>query len=495
MARKDIEASLEADLDAELLYRARRDILAFTTYTKPDYQICWHHRKLAAKLNAFVRGDIPFLMVSMPPRHGKSELVSRRLPAFIHGIMPDAEIMAASYLDSLANEMTRDVQRIMTSPEYHRIFPKTNLPKLNTNSLDGYRNTSGHSILGMPNGKYRGQGVGGSYTGKGASFALVDDPIKGRNVANSEAFREQLWNFWLNDLYSRLETNLKTGKRGQALITMTRWHEDDLSGRLLDIAKKDPLAIQWEVVHFPAIREDMDNPDDPRAIGEALWPAKFTIEHLKQIRAATNTTPRAWSAVWQQNPVPGDGVVFNENMFQFVDMPKTFHWTFITADTSYKEKQENDFTVFTSFGVIDDTLFVRDVWRQQVKAADVEHLVEPFIRRNIIEYGCRGTWIEPKGHGIYLNQKWALKGLMIPSQSDLEEFYSDRHIDKVERAANAVPHLANRKIYINKLLANKEALVAECLGFPNGKHDDFVDTLVDGIKKVYWRELTLLDVL
>lgn len=482
---------LDRSVDQALIFRARKDILAFTLATKDDYEINWHHRELCKKLNAFARGEIRFLMVFMPPRHGKSEVISRRFPAFLHGLFPDLEIMAASYLDSLAGDMTIDVQNIIDSPMYQKIFPDTKIFPSGTKYSIGTRNSSEHHIVGRK-GKYRGQGIGGSFTGKGAGVILIDDPIKGREIADSLTFRDRLWNFYNNDLFSRLETNLKNGRLGQILITQTRWHEDDLSGRLIELMQKDPNAVQWDIVNYPAIRVDMDTPSDPRQIGEPLWPKKYGIQQLNQIKASIR--PRAWSSLYQQNPVPDGGGLFKEEMFKFVDLPNQFDWTFITADTSYKEKQENDFTVFTSFGVIVDELYVTDVWMAQIKAADVELIAESFIRKNI-KYGFRGAYIEPKGHGIYLNQKFATKGLMIPSEADLKEFYSDRRLSKVERANNVVPHLSHRSLFINNALSNKEDLVAQCLGFPKVKHDDFVDTLIDGLKMIYSRQIGLLDVL
>jgi len=488
-AAEDIQTERDADL--ELLERARERLLAFTLYTKPDYEIAWHHKLLAKKLDDWVNGKIKYLMVFMPPRHGKSELVSRRLPAFLHGKFPDAEIMCASYLDSLAGDMCIDVQSIMDSKEYQEVFPETKIYPLRTPYSVGTRNSSEHHVVGRK-GKYRGQGVGGSFTGKGANFIIVDDPIKGREIADSEAYRERLWNFWNNDLFSRLETDLKTGRQGQALITQTRWHEDDLSGRLIELMRKNPSAVQWEIVHLPAIRVDLDNPDDKRAIGEPLWPEKYDLTKLEEIKASLEGTVRAWSAVYQQDPVPGDGTLFRDGMFQFVDLPEKFDWMFTTADTAYKEKEENDFTCFSVWGVIKKDLYLVDVFHKQIRSADIEKQVEPFLRGHV-KYGYRATLIEPKGHGIYLNQVWLGKNLMIPSESDLIDFFSDRRIDKVERANNVIPHLSHRKIYIGNRIANKEGLVAQCLGFPKTKHDDFVDTVIDALKKVYGRVTSILD--
>jgi predicted phage terminase large subunit-like protein len=478
-----------------LLAEAREDLLAFTLATKPDFRINWHHQVLADKLTSFARGEIKYLMVFMPPRHGKSELVSRRFPAWLHGLYPDCEIMAASYLDSLAGDMTTDVQKIIDTEMYKKIFPATRIWPARSSYTDGTRNSSEHHIVGR-RGKYRGQGVGGSFTGKGANFVIVDDPIKGRQDADSVAFRERLWNFYNNDLFSRLETDLNTGREGQVLITQTRWHEDDLSGRLIELMKKDPAATQFEIINYPAIRVDMDTPSDPREIGEALWPGKYNLEQLGRIKATAG--PRAWSSLYQQTPVPDGGGSFKDSMFEYCEMPTAFDWTFVTADTAYEDGQENDFTVFSHWGVKkisgEFVLFLIGCWREVIQAVDVEAKVEPFLRK-CVKYGYRGTYIEPKGHGIYLNQAFGRKGLMIPGIDGIKEFYKDRSLDKVERANNMIPHLANRKVYINKLLANKEQLVAEALMFPKGKHDDWVDTLVDALKKVYGHKMSILDVI
>ncbi len=394
-------------------------------------------------------------------------------------------------MDSLAGDMAIDVQNIIDSIAYKELFPETRIWAQGTSYTKGTRNSSEHHIVGR-RGKYRGQGVGGSFTGKGANFIIVDDPIKGREIADSVAFRDRLWDFYNNDLFSRLETNLDSGRKGQVLITQTRWHEDDLSGRLLELMHKNPQAVQWDIVNYPAIRVDIDDKSDPREVGEALWPKKYGLEQLNQIKASAGA--RAWSSLYQQNPTPDGGGLFREEMFGFADLPGAYDFKFTTADTSYKEKQENDFTVFSVWGFKNDTLYLIDCFRKQIKAAEVEGQVEPYLKAHI-QYGYRNTWVEPKGHGIYLNQTWARRSFHIPSESDIKEFYSDRRFDKSQRANNVIPHLASRKVYISNAISFKEELLTECLNFPRAKHDDFVDTLIDALKVVYSRSVSILDVL
>jgi len=482
-------------LETEWIERAQKDLLAFTMFTKEDYSINWHHRAIANKLNAFARGEIKFMMVFMPPRHGKSELVSRRFPAFLHGLYPDAEIMAVSYLDSLAGDMTSDVQKIMDSPEYRAVFPNTRIYPSGVNYTKGVRNSSEHHIVGSSKGKYRGQGVGGSFTGKGANFIIIDDPIKGREIADSVAFRERLWNFYNNDLFSRLETDMANGRQGQVLITQTRWHDDDLSGRLIKQMSEDPDAIQWDIVEYPAIRVSMNNKNDPRQIGEALWPAKYNLDQLKHIKATSG--PRGWASLYQQSPILDGGGLFSREMFEFAVVNfERYDYTFITADTAYTDKQESDFTVFAAWGFKYGKLYLIDVYRAQVKASDAEIPTVSFMRKHASGWGFRGAYIEPKGHGIYLNQRFRRLGLTMPGETQTDEFFKDRRLNKTERANNAVPHLSANKVFINQDLQIKDELMAEVLAFPKGKHDDFVDCLVDAVKMVYSQNrISLLDVL
>lgn len=623
--QKLLHHDLEKMIQDEITERARDSFLAFVLATDDQYEVNWHHKLICKKLNAFMRGEIQYLMIFTHPRAGKSELVSRKLPAFWHGKKPDHEIMAVSYLDSLAGDMTVSVQKIIDSESYKKIFPETKILPPSSNYSKGIRNSEGHTIIGHK-GIYRGQGVGGSFTGKGANLCflpgtrvqtasgeigiekiqvgqqvysvdhitgnlelqrvtatskslanetiqttlstgraicstpshkfyvpekqsyfeiqkidrgtklhgfkeltkielskkkkhdlvyvydlqveknhnffaenvlvhncLIDDPIKGREIADSLAFRERLWAFYTNDLFTRLETNLKTGEKGQVLLTQTRWHPDDLAGRLLDRMKNDPLAQQWEVLELPAIKVSEENQEDPRKIGEALWPKKYGVKQLESIKAAIG--PRAWASLYQQQPYVEGGGLFRDSMFYFCDLPQAFDWSFHTMDTSYTDRQTSDYTVLSHWGMRDGELYLINCFRQQILSADVERHITPLLNAARNRWGYRGVWIEPKGHGIYLNQHLPRKGILVPSERDRKEFFSDRSRPKDERANNVIPHLATRKIGISNSISNKEDLLAEALNFPSSKHDDFVDTLVDACKIAWGRPLSILDVL
>jgi hypothetical protein len=276
----------------------------------PGYQVNWHHAIVAEHLDRWVRGDIRRLMLFMPPRNGKSELVSRRLPAYILGRDPEAQIIACSYGADLASALNRNVQRIIDNPAYARVFPDTRLNSSNVRAAaqESYlRNSDTFEVVGHQ-GTYVSAGVGGAITGKGFQYGIVDDPIKNRDEADSPTYRAKVYDWYTSTFYTRQE-----GDDARILLTVTRWHEDDLAGRLLALADADPAADRWEVLSFPAIAEG-PNPHDPREPGDPLWPAKYPLTRLASMRATMGA--RDWTALYQQRPAPSEGAMFRREWFK-----------------------------------------------------------------------------------------------------------------------------------------------------------------------------------
>ncbi len=269
---------------------ARRNLLDFVLYTKDEYRVNWHHEKLCTYLDQFVRGDITHLMVFMPPQHGKSELVSRRLPAYILGKEPKTKVVIASYSDDLVSTFNRDCQRIMDEPRYHEIFPKTYLSRSsNTGTEKWLRNASIFETVGF-GGFLKTVGVGGSLTGTPADIAIIDDPVKDSIEASSDTYKRRNW-AWYNDvLLTRLHN------RSKILLTMTRWDVDDLAGLIL---KNDER--KWTILNLPAINELGKGPDDPRNIGDALWPEQHSKARLLAVQKMSK---RTFAALYQQDPSP-----------------------------------------------------------------------------------------------------------------------------------------------------------------------------------------------
>lgn len=359
---------LEHELELEeARSRARAGLLNFTLYTKANYQVNWHHRILARKLNAFAKGEIKRLMVFMPPRHGKSELVSRRLPAFILGRDPGAKIISATHTASLSSAMNRDVQRIIDSAEYRELFPATSLSGTNIRTMaDGsyLRNSNEFEIVGNL-GAYFCAGVGGAIAGRGGDFLLLDDPVKNQEEADSQVYRDALWEWYASTFATRLE------KDGAILITLTRWHEDDLAGRLLKLGKSDPEADKWEVINFPAVKEKAEVPNDPRAEGEALWPWKYPLTDLKKIRATGGS--RNFNALYQQRPSSEAGEILKrawmKNRFTVLPKLERGRWDklLVSGDLRFKDsKTSGDYVVYQAWARLGSQIYflgeARDRW-------------------------------------------------------------------------------------------------------------------------------------
>jgi hypothetical protein len=278
----------------KLCEKAKDDILSFTLYTKEDYIVNWHHEVLCDKLNKFARGEIKRMMVFLPPQHGKSELTSRRLASYMLGRNPNLRIALCAYNATFASKFNRQVQRIMTDKSYLDVFPNTQLNAKNvaTDSKGAYLRNSEQFEIVDKNGSFISVGVGGGITGNPVDIALIDDPIKGAEEAASQIYREKLWEWYTTELETRLNNN------SQILVTLTRWNIDDLAGRILEHSK-DEYSRDWEVVVFPRIKVDDSNPDDPRKVGEVLWPE---IHSLQSAMEARQRNPVKFEALQQQNP-------------------------------------------------------------------------------------------------------------------------------------------------------------------------------------------------
>ena len=410
------------------------------------------------------------ILLSSPPRHGKSFLMSRWVPAWFLAHRPHKHVILASYESAFAAHWGRQVRNILQEN-----------PSLGVEiSQDSHAADRWNTIQG---GGMFTAGVGGPLTGRGGDLLIVDDYVKNAEEADSPTYQQRAINWWNTTFRTRAEPG------ASIIVLATRWHENDLIGYLTSDANEN--KDEWTVINMPAIADGSEDFVD-RSLGEPLCPERFDLNSLEDIKRAVG--PRSWSALYQGAPTPAEGGLFNIEMFEFSDIPNEFDYRFITADTAYNDKKENDFTVFSAWGVTKDQLYLIDVFRKQIKASEVETPAAQFIYR-FSGYNFRGVYIEPKGHGIYLNQMLPRKGILVPSESQIKEFFSDRKYDKVARANNAVPHLAYRKIKINKNIHDKETLLAEVLTFPRAKWDDFTDTLIDAVKYTYSNKLSLADVL
>lgn len=458
------------DIACELARRSKR-IDDFAQAVKGYFKFCDFNKQIFFALSQFYeqvkRGERPILIIQAPPQHGKSDMVSRIFPAWLFGLNQNIRIAGCSYSQDYASGLNRDVQNIMMSTAYKRIFPNVRLNEKKVSYADNgaaLKNSARFEIVGH-DGYYICAGVGGPLTGRAVDIGIIDDPIKNMAEAYSEATQKFLIDWYSAVFLTRLSKN-----SGQ-LIMATRWAVRDFIGYILD--KYPPERVK--VLSFPAINEN----------GEALFPEVQPLAKLLEVKEVLS--PSIWEALYQQRPIVEGGNIFKQDMFDFVDIPADmqFDFTFSMADLAAKDGQENDYTVFTDFGVKDNELYILQCFRDKIDAKDIETALRPFVKQAATYWGYRKAWIEPKMHGIYLNQKFFEEGLPVADEKELKDFFKDRNLSKTERARNAVAQLGNKKIHINRVLRNKEVLLNEVLVFPAGMHDDFVDTLIDGIKKTY----------
>jgi predicted phage terminase large subunit-like protein len=440
---------------------ARTDLSKFVPLfakTQP-YLMGWFHKELCDLLSAFTeaveKGLSPRLMIFAPPRTGKSEPTSRCFPPFLLGNHPEWEIIAATYNQDFANDWGRDVRAIMSDPIYRDMFPKLTIRR-DSNAVDKFQTDSA--------GAYTTVGKGGSLTGRGCHILLIDDPLKDRAEADSEIERQNLIKWY----QSTARTRLAPG--GGIILVCTRWHELDLAGHLLDLARDNPDADQWHTYSFPAIATE----DEPhRRTGDALHPERWPLKELLKTKASIDA--REWSALYQQSPVPPEGIHFKREWFDWKkpDSTRELNW-YLTTDFAIGEKQTADYTVIWPFAVDSDG----DVWfaspvRGRFQAMEiVEHLCDLMDRHKPLSVAIENVHIS-KTIGPYLRKRMQERGLY----AHLEEMTPSK--DKLARSASLRGRLQQGRIHFDP--AKRADIEPEFLAFPAGRNDDQVDAASTGM--------------
>lgn len=373
------------EIDQEL---ARQSLLDFVQYVKPNYRPAWYHKTVCEYLERWAFGDITRLMLFMPPQHGKSELASRNLPAWILGKDPDAKIISASYGFKLAKGMNRSVQRIMTLPEYKEVFPETRLFGKNvvTVAEDTFlKNSETFEVVGHA-GSYMCTGVGGSVTGNTMTHGIIDDPIRGRKDAESAVIREGVHEWYDADFWTR-----QAGGSARILIMNTRWNEEDLSGHLLKLAEEDPDVDQWTVLSFPAQATE-PNEYDHRHPGQWLWPERYPERFYKAAKAKSEYD---WQSLYQQNPHNDAYAIFSTEKMHLVEPGKyqdlLNHGRLAMYGALDLSKGGNDYAALITIAVLPDGRWL--VWEcdlsVDVQSKSIHKLIEAQL-----QYNYKTVWIE-----------------------------------------------------------------------------------------------------
>lgn len=391
---------LEELLKFEDQEKARECLIDFTQWTFSNYEVSDHHRRYANALDKFARGEIKNLMVFMPPQHGKSELCSRRLPAKLLGDNPELRIALASYNHSFASKFNRDVQRIIDSAEYKNVYLDTRLTAKGFKTEGTWlRNSEEFEVINH-RGSFITVGVGGGLTGRPVDIGIIDDPYKDASDAWSPTVRQNVQDWYDTVFKTRLHND------SQQLITLTRWHQDDLAGAIL---KREPE--NWSVVIFPAIKIGPPTEEDPREEGTALWESKHSLERLLAIK---KQNPHVFTSLYQQNPKPAEGLLFpieELNRFTMADI-KDRNSDGIIAAIDLADKGE-DFYCMLIASIIDRKVYIIDCIFTQEPVEKTEPLTiamfekYKFNRCRIESNGagemyCRSLKNKCREHGLYV---------------------------------------------------------------------------------------------
>lgn len=442
----------------ELIRRRRTNFKDFVKYIEPEFQIAWFHELIMEEIQKIADGEPNNIIISVPPRHGKSYLTSWLAPAYLLGRNPKLKILATSYAPDLAMGNSVHVQRYMSRPEYKALFPKSKLP--NRNDRLYKISKSEFDIVGT-GGRYRAFGTGQAVTGFGANVIIIDDPFKDSMSARKESVRDSVWQFY-NSLSTRRESN------PSYIVIMTRWHEDDLVGRILrkEEEEQEHLKKNWKVLSFPSIAEYPLNERDPRAIGEALFPSVRPLNFLEEQLSVLGSYE--FNAQFQQRPVPPDGGMFKKDWWVYYnDLPPTAFDFTQSWDAAFKGGVDNDYVVGQLWArdtrdksvryLVDE---VRGQWDftetiRQIRAFSTKH---PNARKILIEEKANGA-------AIISTLKSEMQGIIpiIPKDS------------KESRAYSVTPMFEAGNVVIPRYASWLDEYKHEFETFPKGTNDDRVD--------------------
>lgn len=476
---------------AELAARelCRRRLLPFIQRFRPRYRAGWVHADICRRVERFIerveRGEDPRLLLMMPPRSGKSEILSRNAPAWIIGRHPEWELIAASHTASLTMTFSRYIRDVLRDPAFAAVFPDAMLDP-SSQSVENWNTTQG--------GGYLASGQGGAITGRGAHVFLVDDIVKDNEAAQSLSQRESTWSWWNSTAYTRLAPG------GGVIALMTNWHADDWAGRIQETMRLGGEV--YEVVKYPAINEYGDEYlllDDTieqiasgepipagaqmtRPQGTALHPERYSTKSMlqKKQNLVMSGQKTVWDALYQQNPVPDEGSYFKKELFRSYSTPprRPDLYIYQAWDFAISTGKENDYTVGITIGVDhNDAVYVLDMKR--FRSSD-GILIAETVRDYALEWDA--TMI-----GVEDGQIWrSIETQFLKVCQEKHSYPSYEALkpltDKMVRADPLKGRMQAGKIYFPSEAHWLKVLETEMLHFPNAKHDDTVDALAWAVR-------------
>jgi len=430
--------------------RVKDDFLEFVKHMWPEFVEGYHHKIIAEKFNKLATGEIKRLIVNMPPRHTKSEFASNYLPAWMIGRNPKLKIIQTTHTAELAVRFGRKAKNVIDSSEYQEVF-KTKLQE--DSKAAGRWETEG-------GGEYFAAGVGGAITGRGADLLIIDDPHKEQDAMSKEGF-DKAYEWYTSGPRQRLQPG------GAIVVVMTRWSTKDLTGRLMQ-GQKEVKGDQWEVIEFPAIMPS----------GLPVWPEYWNLNELEKVEA---TLPIAkWNAQWMQSPTAEEGAIIKRDWWQDWphDNPPVTEFIIQSYDTAFLKKETADYSAITTWGMFRD-----DENQMHIILLDAEkdRYEFPELRRvaheSFLFWRPQMVLIEAKASGIPLTHELSRMGIPVVN------YTPSRGNDKHVRVNTVAPFFESGRVWAPMHKQYAQEVIEECAAFPNGDHDDYVDSMTQAIMR------------
>jgi len=429
------------------------------------------HFKIIEALEAVERFDITKLILVAPPRHGKTKWVSEYFPAWLIGKHADKKIISVTNASNLAEQNATSVRRMIAEPAYQDIFGNP------LATFEGARDNK--SIMDLRDGgTYKGDGITATWAGFGANWCIIDDPIRKREEAESVTQRDKIWDGWNSDIKTRLEYP-------NAVIVMhTRWHDDDLVGRLLRGADAD----EWTVLHFPKIQDDEDcdlRPYDSREPGEPLWPRMFWEEHgklseeeakaeyIRRAELAKADDPYATQSLDQGRPYTKTGNMFEDAWFpRYTSEPAGIaaraDRLYIAVDATYTDSKKADRVGIAVIARLGPQYYVLEAFGRRMGFLTSRDCIEGLVEK----YPAATLIIEPRANGQALFEEFAK---LVPSIAKFEPG-TDSKSSRVEFLAS-IASAQNLWWPTDQMVPAIVEAIDETKFFGSRRYDDIPDAL------------------
>ena len=444
--------------EEDTLQKTRDDLIEFCKRMQPDYKVGRHHRILADQLMALENGSKDRVCVNIPPRHGKSQLVSIFYPAWFLGRNPGKKVMMVSHTTDLAVDFGRKVRNLIATEAYNEIFPEVALA-IDSKSAGRWNTNFG--------GEYFACGIGSALAGRGADLLLVDDPHSEQDVINGNfSVFEKAYEWFTFGARTRLMPG------GRVAIVQTRWHMDDLTGRVTNDMVKNEMADQYEIVEFPALLDAEDA--DGKPIMKPLWPEFFDLPALERTKASMPVFQ--WNSQYQQKPTAEEASIVKREWWGRWphDQPPHVEYVIMSLDAAAEKHNRADYTALTTWGVFfneDENahhLILLDSIKKRLEFPELKQLsMEEYTK-----WEPDAFIVEKKSAGTAIYQEMRRMGLPV------QEYTPHRGTgDKLARLNSVADIIASGMAWVPSTRWADE-LVEEIAGFPFMSNDDLVDSTV-----------------